>query len=458
MKTDAPIDAAFVGKHLLNPTPDPKTVMVPFTPPPLSQAQTWRHAVAFDHCRVLLPQFVFAQHDDVLSQLYQLSLDEGEPRTQPGSFARFWASLVYPFVALRQAWIYYRRTGDFVKQKYGVSTFRQFRDLWYCAWKQNQSPRHYYWRKLYLVPDRRDWLQNLEHRQVNTLLNHLNRHLPIDHVSDKLQFHHHCRSHRLPTVAVLAHWNQHGDLTIPAPAPVAADVFLKPATEYGSVGIMAVGYHAPTHTHRLNGVDYTWPDLLHAIGDLARTDHRRLILQRRLRNAPRNALYGDADICNVRIVTGLMPGGEPEPLGGFIRLPSSMTTTGHDRHIMIASIDVATGRMEPGRFRETKLGDFPLHPDTGAMIENRLLPCWRDMLELAARAHRTYPWMPFIGWDIVDTTDGVLLLEANAYWGGDSMQMPGAEPLGRTRFPEIYLNWFERLHGPRTPARRSASA
>ena len=157
MKTDAPVDAAFVGKHLLNPTPDPKTVMVPFTPPPLSQAQTWRHAVAFDHCRVLLPQFVFAQHDDVLSRLYQLSLDEGEPRTQPGSFARFWASLAYPLVALRQAWIYYRRTGSFVKKKYGVSTFRQFRDLWYCAWKQNQSPRHYYWRKLYLVPDRRDW-------------------------------------------------------------------------------------------------------------------------------------------------------------------------------------------------------------------------------------------------------------------------------------------------------------
>ncbi len=412
--------------------------------------------MAFDHSRVLLPQFVFAKGQDLLAQIYRLSLDEGEPRATAGAFARFWASLIFPFVALRQAWLFFRRNGSFVKQKYGVSLFRQFKDLWYCAWRQNQSPRHYYWRKFYLIPDRRDWLMNLEHRQVNTLLNHLNRRLPITKVTDKLLFHQHCLAHNLPTATLLAHWDKHGVLTSPAPEPVAADVFLKPATEYGSVGIVAIPYHAPTATYRLNGADFTWEELLEAIADLARTDGRRLILQVRLRNAPRNAIYGDADICNVRIVTGLMPGGEPEPIGGFIRIPSSLTTTGHDRNIMIASIDVETGRMEPGRFRETKLGDFPLHPDTGAMIENRILPGWRDMIELAQRGHRSYPWMPFIGWDVIDTKDGLLLLEANAYWGGDCVQLPGAAPLGHTRFPEIYLACFEHFYGPRVPAHRFA--
>jgi hypothetical protein len=132
-----------------------------------------------------------------------------------------------------------------------------------------------------------------------------------------------------------------------------------------------------------------------------------------------------------------------------------MTTTGHDRNIMIATIDIASGRMQTGRFRETTLGTFPVHPDTGAPIENRILPGWNEMLELARHGHRTYSWLPFIGWDLVDSTDGILLLEANAYWGGDSAQLPGATPLGRTRFPDIYLKCFEQLYGPTAAANRA---
>ena len=179
-----------------------------------------------------------------------------------------------------------------------------------------------------------------------------------------------------------------------------------------------------------------------------------MILQRRLFNAERNSLYGEADICNVRLITGLAPGENPVPIGGFVRLPSSMTTTGHDRNIMISSIDIATGRMESGRFRETMLGDFPVHPDTGAPIANRIFPGWREIIDLTVRAHRTYPWIPFIGWDVIDSSDGLILLEANAYWGGDCVQLPGAAPLGDTAFAEIYLKCFEHFYGPDTPACR----
>jgi hypothetical protein len=453
MKTYSPTTAALLQTTVSKSGSEPGSVVdQDATPPKLAPAHTWRQWVAFDHSRVLLPQFFFARGQEPLAQIYRLSLDEGEPRAAAGGFARFWARLIFAVVAVRQIWLFFHRYGSFVKQKFGIAGHRQLRDLWYCAWRQNQSPRHYYWRKLYLIPDRTAWRENLEHRQVNTLLNHLNRRLPIVKATNKVKFHEHCIAHQLPTAPVLASWSKHGHLDGPAPAAVAANLFLKPATEYGSVGILAIPYQAATGTYRLRSADLAWPALLDAIGAIAGADHHSMILQRRLSNAPRNAIYGDSDICNIRIITGHAPEREPEAIGGFIRLPSSLTTTGHDRNIMISSIDIATGRMEPGRFRETMLGDFPVHPDTGAPIENRILPGWKEMLELALRGHRTYPWLPFIGWDVVDTTDGLLLLEANAYWGGDCVQLPGARPLGLTRFPEIYLECFKHFYGPVTPA------
>jgi Sugar-transfer associated ATP-grasp len=412
-----------------------------FKPPaPLGPTLSWRQWVAFDHCRILLPQFVFARNRDPLAQLYRLSLDEGEPRPRAGAFARFGARLIFAVVALRQAWLYFRRYGSFVRKTSGILRGRQLRDLWYCAWRQNQSPRHYYWRKLYLLPERQAWLGWLEHRQVNTLLTHLNRRLPIENATDKVRFFEHCLAHNLPTPPVLAAWDECGRIATIAPRAVATELFLKPASEYGSVGVVAIEYQATSGKHRLNAAELAWSDLLNAIGDLARTDGRSLILQRRLRNAARNAIYGDSDICNLRIVTGCRPGGEPEAIGSFVRLPSSMTTAGHERKVLTASVDLRTGRMEAGRFREPLLGEFPVHPNTGAPIKDRILPGWDEMLALALRGHRTYPWLPFIGWDVVDTTDGVMLLEANAYWAG-------ALALGHTRFPEIYLEWFEQLYG-----------
>ena len=456
MKTSAPAPAVLDTSVATPDSPEVENYL-PATPVQSAPAHKWNEWVAFDHARILLPQFVFWKGNDPLSQIYRLSLEEGEPRKMAGAWARFWTRPAFALVVLRQMWIFYRRTGAFVKSKYGVSALQQFRDMWYCAWNQNQSPRHYYWRKFYLIPDRREWLKNLEHRQVNNLLNHFNRNLPITKVTNKVQFYQHCVKHNLPTSPVLAWWDTRGQLTSTAPAPVAADVFLKPTSDYGSVGIMAIVWNSATKTHRFKGMSLGWSDLLKAIGELAATDGKAMLLQRRLANSERNSIYGDTDICNARVVTGRAPDGEITVIGAFVRLPSSLTTTGHDRNIMIASMDVDTGRMEPGRFRETKLGDYPVHPDTGAPIENRAFAGWDEMRALAIRGHQSYPWMPFIGWDVVDSKDGVILLEANAYWGGDCVQLPGAMPLGETRFAEIYLKNFEKFYGTNTPAHRFAA-
>lgn len=410
-----------------------------------------RSLVAFDHCRVLLPHFTFLRRLDPVARLHRLAFTDlgAATRAQPAEL--FWARLLFGFVVLRQLQIYFARYGAYVKRHHGISRWHQIRDLWYCAWRHNQSPRHYYWRNLFRLRDREKWLDYLEHRQVNSLLDHLNRRLNITRATNKFVFYHHCLTHCLPTPEVHAAWTDQGHLITTAPLPLAYDLFAKPVSEYGSVGTAVIPYDPVTRTHRFAQSDLVWPDLLSALAQHAKTVGYTMILQRRMRNSPRLSNFGQRDICNLRIVTAHPVAGTPEAIAAFIRLPSSHTTTGHDRHVLIAGVEIESGRMSSGRFREITKGEFPFHPDTGAPIAGQCLPGWSDMLELALRAHGTFPWLPFIGWDIVDTDHGLLLLEANAYWGADALQLPGSLPLGRTRFPRIYLEWFDHLLGSETP-------
>ena len=121
--------------------------------------------------------------------------------------------------------------------------------------------------------------------------------------------------------------------------------------------------------------------------------------------------------------------------------------------MLFAAVNITTGCMSAGRLREITSGEFLRHPETRAPIAARRIPGWDEMLALALAAHRTVPWLPFVGWDIVDTEQGVMVLEANAFWGGDALQPSGATPLGRTRFPGIYLAWYDRMHAPAPPER-----
>jgi hypothetical protein len=408
-------------------------------------SRTLNELVAFDHCRVPLRHFAFLKRNDPVARLHAVAL-EVDPLSPKAVTAgeRFRASVGYLFTCLRQSLKYYWIFGSHVRKNHGVGRIRQWRDIWHCMWRHNHLARHYYWRKHFLIRDRARWLDNLEHRELNTLLEYLNAQVPTARVADKIQFSQHCLTHFLPTPRVLAAWRLGGELLARPAKDPAADVFIKPTTDYGSVGAMAIPYDPVNATYRVSGKDVVWHDLiLEVTYNFARKSP--YVMQLRLRNSEPSAVYGNDDVANLRIVTGRMFNGMPEPIAAVIRLPSHFTTKGHDRDVLLSSIDVKTGRMGKGVFRNIKLPEFTHHPDTGHPIEGRILWRWSEMLNLTLRAHATCPWMPFVGWDVVDSDHGLMLLEANAFWGGDSAQLPDAPPLGQTRFPEIYFDWFERI-------------
>lgn len=417
-----------------------------------------RSLVAFDHCRVPLRQFVFVRRQDPVARLHQLALAADPVGAAPPAHAHsLLTRAAWALICLRQVATYHRRFARHVRNTDGVSRWRQFRDAWYCMWRHNQSARHYYWRKLFLLPTREAWLDNFEHRQTNTLLDHLNAGLPVAQITDKLRFHEHCRTHGLPTAPVLVAWAAGGQRLTPEPADPQADVFIKPARDFGSVGTVAIRYDAATHTYELGGQRLTWTELLPAIA-AQHASHGPYLLQRRLRNSPAMAVFGQQDVCNVRVITGCTVRGEIELIAAVVRLPSSFTTTGHDRNVLLSTVDIGDGRLSAGMFRNILLPQFERHPDTGHPLAGWTLPRWNDIRALAFRAHATCPWIAFVGWDVIDSDQGVLLLEANANWGGDSAQLPGAPGLGQTRFPAIYLEWLQKREDVRRVQQRSNTA
>ena len=63
------------------------------------------------------------------------------------------------------------------------------------------------------------------------------------------------------------------------------------------------------------------------------------------------------------------------------------------------------------------------HPDTGVEFTGRQVPRWAETVDLCLRAARLFPGLRSLGWDVVITPSGPVLLEGNADWGLRSLQM-----------------------------------
>jgi hypothetical protein len=95
-----------------------------------------------------------------------------------------------------------------------------------------------------------------------------------------------------------------------------------------------------------------------------------------------------------------------------------------------ARVDLATGRLGPGRMNPLK-GDrrqaiYASHPDTGAQIEGTVLPYWNRIRDTVLSAATSMPFNRIVGWDVlVDQDEVPVILEANGNADIDLHQVHG---------------------------------
>ena len=112
----------------------------------------------------------------------------------------------------------------------------------------------------------------------------------------------------------------------------------------------------------------------------------------------------------LRIVTACEPNGRPFLHSAWITIRVPGEAPGHPlRDALRAPISIATGTLLAGYWLGAQQMRFERSPWHQAQIAGRILPGFRE----AGEAAQAFPGVPIIGWDVILTKDGPVVLEGN---------------------------------------------
>jgi hypothetical protein len=104
----------------------------------------------------------------------------------------------------------------------------------------------------------------------------------------------------------------------------------------------------------------------------------------------------------------------PSLLGGYLRIGrggavvDNQTSGG-----IVAPIDASRAVLRAATDGFVEGRRFPVHPDHGAPIEGRPVPCWAEAVALAESTLLLFPGIRFAGFDVAVTPHGPMIVELN---------------------------------------------
>ncbi|WP_129665211.1 sugar-transfer associated ATP-grasp domain-containing protein [Phytoactinopolyspora endophytica] len=155
---------------------------------------------------------------------------------------------------------------------------------------------------------------------------------------------------------------------------------------------------------------------------------RPLIVEEGLEQHPKqSALYPDT-VNTIRVLTMIDVNDGHRPFIAMavqrIGTRSSEPADNWSRGGLSARVELDTGQL--GRATRLPLRDevewFDAHPDTGSPITGVEVPYWPQIRDLVLHSARVLSFMEYVGWDIVVTPDGPVVLEANINTGMNVLQ------------------------------------
>jgi hypothetical protein len=233
-----------------------------------------------------------------------------------------------------------------------------------------------------------------------------------------------------------------------AEAPI---LFIKP--RHGSRAIGASSVQRLNHPlYRVNGEEVVHGDVLSArLTKLALDD--ALLVQVFQRPAVEALDLSSQTPIELRLTTVRMPGGEPFVMACMMKVqpPGSHASTVLTGALSVP-VDPRTGTMHAGFFLLQPERQYPVVPWNGAVVEGRQVPQYECAANMVITASRALPGLPVMGWDVLITDAGPVILETNtnaSWWFTHVWHALTGTP---SSLLQIVIAWIDMRDAKRQPA------
>ena len=269
----------------------------------------------------------------------------------------------------------------------------------------------------------------------------LNRAPDFKLLRDKLLFARRCQQAGLPSISSLAVFVD-GQPTEELTALPAKDLISKPSSDWRGTGVELWRYDpvCDQFSNAMTGYTLRAFDLFQHFCDLSHS--RQIIIQERLQNHECLSPLTNGALSTLRLVTCRSPSGTIDLMPPVIKMPVGHRVVDNlAQGGLAAPIDLMTGVIcGPGLQKHSRLGVVytDKHPDSRHELSGFRVPMWKEVVDLALRAHWRFPSVHFIGWDIAVLQDGPVLVEGNALFDSDLTVLPHGITLSDTQFIPYY--------------------
>jgi hypothetical protein len=265
-------------------------------------------------------------------------------------------------------------------------------------------------------------------------------------MNDKLAFDNRCHAHGVRSIGSICSVDRDGALTWAdgvEPVLPERDLFIKPLKGKGGRGCERWDHVGQGRWRRYGAGDLaSGGELIAHLQRQAKAGGKAMLVQKRAVNHPELQDLCGAALSSMRIMSIRAPDGGIEVLFAVFKIsgPGGSVVDNFHAGGFVCKVDMETGELgaatdwgikQPGRWLET-------HPATGAQIAGRVLPLWRETVEVVRRGHLAFADRVAVAWDVSITDDGPRIIEGNNQFGLDMVQRTHRVPAGNSRFCELY--------------------
>jgi hypothetical protein len=185
----------------------------------------------------------------------------------------------------------------------------------------------------------------------------------------------------------------------------------------------------------LTGEEVSVTDLVASLGATQARGYGGFIIQERVDQHQFLDDINPYTANTARIVTLIRSSGEVEIQFAILRLGrrGNMADNWEQGGISVALSD--SGELQSGLLKPKHGGRrVSVHPDTGVEFKGLRLPMWEETLRICRQGARAFTGVRWIGWDLLLTPDGPVILEANSDWDLQMVQVHSEGLLARPEF------------------------